>query len=176
MTKRSRLIPLALPVVTLALFAGCSPNPNTAVQMGDRTVSEVAITNSAKGCSQVLDEMGLSSQFTDGDVRRNVVSWQASGLIADELASQYGVSIKDSDKRVALASLQNGPQFAKNETCGEALDGRLKLLALAQEEGADKVAHDAAAEDIVVNPRYGSWNGSQQLVNGTGSMSLPSGS
>lgn len=173
MTKRSLLVRLALPVAVLGVLAGCSPNPGVAVELDGVRVSESTVGGYAKGCTQVLDEMGLSSRFTDGDVRRNVVSWTASGLIADQLATRYGVTIKDSDKREALASLQNGPQFAENSVCGEALDGRLKLLALALEHDSAQVSKDAAAAPVVVNPRYGTWSGTDQLVNGTGSLSSP---
>lgn len=173
MKKRSLPIRLALPVAVLGALAGCSPNPGTAVELGGARVSESTVGSYAQGCTQVLDAMGLATRFTDGDVRRNVVSWSASGLIADQLATRYGITIKDSDKREVLASLQNGPEFAENPVCGEALDGRLKLLALALEHDSAQVSRDAAAAPVVVNPRYGTWNGTDQLVTGTGSLSSP---
>lgn len=173
MTKRSLLIRLALPAAVLGVLTGCSPNPSTAVELGGVRMSESTVGSYTKGCMQVLDTMGVASRFTEGDVRRNVVSWSASGLIADQLAESYGITIKDSDKRQVLASLQNGPEFAANQVCGEALDGRLKLLALALEHDSAQVSRDAAAAPVVVNPRYGTWSGTDQLVTGTGSLSSP---
>ncbi|SER72067.1 hypothetical protein SAMN05443377_10769 [Propionibacterium cyclohexanicum] len=173
MMHRSLLVRLGLPLAAMGTLASCAPNPGVAAELGGVRVSESAVDAYSRGCVEVLDEMGIAGNVTDGDVRRNVVSWAASGLIADQLAARYGVTIEDADKRAALASLQDGAQFAQNPECGRALDGRVRLLALAMRHDVGEVSRDAAAAPVIVNPRYGTWNGAEQIVSGTGSLSSP---
>ncbi|CEI46564.1 Hypothetical protein PFCIRM513_04265 [Propionibacterium freudenreichii] len=171
MSKRSLLVRIGVPAAALAMFAGCSPSPATAIELDGARVSESTITRYADGCSKMLDAGGGAGQYTPGDIRRVVVSYVGEGMIADQLAREYGVTLSDSDMDQAKQAPGNARGLLADNDCAQAVDGQLRLTALVLSAKGKNVQKDAASLAPVVNPRYGAWSPTDFAVAGTGSLS-----
>lgn len=171
MSKRSLLVKIGVPAAALAMFAGCSPSPATAIELNGHKVSESTVTRYAKGCTKLLGPASAANQYTDGDVRRVVVSYVGEGMIADQLARDYSVTVSDSDLSQAKQALGSSAGLLADADCAEAVNGQLKLTALVLAAKDKNVQKDAAGLAPVVNPRYGAWSPNDFAVAGTGSLS-----
>ncbi len=171
MSKRSLLAKVGAPVAVLALFAGCSPSPATAIELDGVKVSESTIGDYAEGCRTIMRSAD-GTPSTEGDARRLTVSMVGNGMIADKLVAQYGVAAPTSDQLAeAQARMTNLKPAFDQSSCNQAAQGAVKLMALALSQADRPVLRDAEAISPVVNPRYGTWNPELLTVDGTGSLS-----
>lgn len=171
----SRRIPLlarlGLPAIALALVTGCAPSASTAMVIDDVRVSENHLDALAEGCEEALDMAGLSGQYPDGEVRRNVASWVAQGLMADALIERANITVSDNELQEARAGLRNSELFTTTANCTDAFMGIVKLTAYVSVEGEATALAQAADVEVEINPKYGTWDTDELTIEGTGSLS-----
>lgn len=165
--KLTRLVPL---VTAAALFAGCSPMPSTAAQVGDVRISEAQLERAAEGCESV----GLGR---DRVGRKALLMSEILGAVTEELAAGYGHTVTDEEAQAVLReTAADSPVLGNAECTRVAANGtKLQILVTKLGEQADiaVLQKQFEAVDVQLNPRYGQWDPTGAGVTGTGSLSVP---
>jgi hypothetical protein len=159
---------VVLPVVGLALLAGCAPTGGTAAIVNGVAIPDSRIVQATEGCASVLREFGV----TEGQMRLQVVRW----AVIDEVASQFVATsdLKPTDAEIlAEARAEGAEAFLADARCGQLTSGvlRYNLLAAALAESGEEWPQTFRAPDIEINPRYGVWDPSSLTLVNTGSLS-----
>lgn len=163
-----RVVPL---VAAAALFAGCSPMPSTAAQVGDTRISESQVDGVVAGCESV----GIGPNQVD---RNTLVMSEILGAVAEEIAADLGHSVTDEEALAVLRQTSGDSPVLRDPECARiaAAGSKLQILVSKLGEDADMAVLQQMFEDVDVelNPRYGRWDPAGDGVTGTGSMSVPS--
>ncbi|MHA6511034.1 hypothetical protein [Tessaracoccus sp. Z1128] len=166
--KLMRLVPL---VAAAALFAGCSPMPSTAAQVGDVRITEAQLDRDVAGCESV----GIGSDQVE---RSALLMSEILGAIADRIATDADVTVTDEEALAVLRENAAESPALGNDECARvaANSAKLQLLVTKLGESADIAAlqQQFEAVEVNLNPRYGQWDPAGAGVTGTGSMSVPS--
>ena len=167
--KLMRVVPL---VAAAALFAGCSPMPSTAVQVGDVRISEAQVDRVVAGC----EAAGIGPDQVD---RRTLVMSEILGAVAVEIATELGQTVTDEEALAVLRETAGDSPALNDPECARiaASGSKLQILVAKLGEDADIAQLQEMFEgvDVKLNPRYGQWDPAGEGVTGTGSMSvLPS--
>lgn len=164
-----RVVPL---VAAAALFAGCSPMPSTAVQVGDTRVTEAQVDRVVVGCESV----GIGPDQVD---RRTLVMSEILGAVAVEIATELDQTVTDEEALAVLRETAGESPALNDPECARiaAAGSKLQILVTKLGDDADIAMLQEMFEAVPVdlNPRYGQWDPAGEGVTGTGSMSvLPS--
>ncbi|MBB1511879.1 hypothetical protein H5398_00345 [Tessaracoccus sp. MC1679] len=163
-----RVVPL---VAAAALFAGCSPMPSTAVQVGDTRISEAQVDGVVASCESV----GIGPDQVD---RRTLVMSEILGAVAVEIAADLDQTVTDEEALAVLRETAGESPALNDPECARiaAAGSKLQILVAKLGEDADIAVLQQMFEDVDVdlNPRYGQWDPAGEGVTGTGSMSVPS--
>lgn len=166
--KRMRGALIAAALAGAVLTAGCSDQaPSTAAIVGTTTITEASLTQTTSAVETLI---GQSS----GAVRMSVLQYTMWGALADQISAAKGITISDADRDDAVTGLQLDELAANQPTRELALDAADFAALASQMSEADFLA-EVAKTDVVLNPRYGSWDPTQVTVTGltgeTGSLS-----
>lgn len=161
--KLARLA-LLVPAVAALGLAACSPAPTTAAQVGGVTISEAALTETVDGCN----ELGANA------TRPGMLTPLVIGEAARQFADAEGVDL-GSLEQVMASDPQIAP-YLQNEGCSRVGEAQALLSVLYAELGQQPVVDGILAADVTVNPRYGDWDTTRGVIEGSGSISVPAGS
>lgn len=158
--KITRLVPAA--VAAVALLAGCSPTPGTALIVEGTRYTERQIDEMVAGCAEALEVP------VDQIRRAGVVGTLALGGVFDT----FDAEITDEQIKEAAAQMGSQQLFAVESCRPLALaDTKIQMLGSLDQQA---VMAGAAELDVQLNPRYGQWTPeSPNLIDPSGSLSVP---
>lgn len=155
--------------LTLTL-AGCSgASASDAVVIDERAISIAEV-------ERVADAVTQSVRGEDATLRDEqlVVAAMVTQALAVDAAERAGQPITPADRDAALASIPGGTAIAEDPEARPYALAVGDVVHAQQSIGMEAVAAQQVHTDIVVNPRYGTWDTSQMsLVGGNGSLSVP---
>ncbi|MDO5675980.1 MAG: hypothetical protein Q4G35_00565 [Propionibacteriaceae bacterium] len=160
--KLTRLVPAA--VAAVALLAGCSPTPGTALVVDGTHYTEGQVSEIVDGCAEALD-------ITPDQIRRSgVVGTLLLGKLFDSLVTDTS----EADIQ-AMAEQFQAEQLFDVEACKPLALANIKTQLLGTVGNDDVILEAASALDVQLNPRYGKWDpASGTLLYPSGSLSEPS--
>lgn len=182
----------ALAVVAVVPLAACNAEMvGSAAVVGDHRISVEELHQQVEDMAENIEASGAQAPDMT-QLQTGVLDRQVRGLLLQAEAEEVGVEVTpaqlDQQYQQQVQS-QGGSQeeidtlLAQNgfdqESFKSALHDDMLAQALIQESGGDAQAltesltERAAAMDVQINPRFGSWEGIQ-LAQGTGSISQPS--
>lgn len=161
--KLARLA-LLVPAVAALGLAACSPAPTTAAEVGGVVITEAALTETVDGCT----ELGANA------TRTGMLTPLVIGEAARQLAADEGVDLGGLDQ-IMTSDPQIAPYLA-NEGCSRVGEAQALLSLLYSELDQAAVVESILGADVTVNPRYGDWNDTNGVIEGSGSISVPAGS
>lgn len=161
--KLARLALLVPAVAALGLGA-CSPAPTTAAEVGGVTISEADLTETVEGCI----ELGANA------TRTGMLTPLVIGEAARQLANEERIDLGALDQIIA-SDPQIAPYMA-NEGCARVGEAQALLSLLYSEMDQNVVVDSILSADVTVNPRYGDWDRTRGVIEGSGSLSVPAGS
>lgn len=172
MSLRARtFVKLIAPAAALALVAGCSTSPTTALSVNQTSVSESTVLDTTKSC---LTGLGIPLEFA-GANKVPTINNMLRGVMADQIAKDEGVQITDSQaEQLAQQSLPAEAQGQLNSPeCKQMTLGAARFSLLIQQLGQETMMAAVRRLDVVVNPKYGAYDPEQgQIVqDSTGSLS-----
>lgn len=155
---------IALVVAGMLVLSGCSgQNPNHAA-----TVDGVVIpVSEAEAMFEVLKPY-LQSPST-----ATALSVLVTSRVGAQVAARQGLEFSAEERETTAASVLPAELAADPNAAGFAADYVTTAL-VSQQLGQEAFLQAASEIDVVVNPRFGSWDPSQvAVVPGTGSLSTP---
>lgn len=164
MQKAVRFIAAGTLAAALAL-TGCAANPSSVAVVDGTMITERQVSEANAVVASVI---GADERQTRKKVALDLIMGTAAGKVAE----RNGVSITDSDRAALIASDQQATQVAQEPAGLEWATAAATSILLFQDLGEEKVRNELGSMDIVVNPRYGSWDSEVLgLTEGTGSLS-----
>ena len=158
--KLTRLVPAA--VAAVALLAGCSPTPGTALIVDGNRYTEGQVDQIVDGCAEALE-------ITSDQIRRSGV---VGTLLLGELFDSFEADVSDEDLEAAAGQMGSQQLFDVDDCRPLALaNTKVQMLG-----GLDPqmIQDGAQGLDVQLNPRYGKWApDTPQLLDGSGSLSVP---
>lgn len=156
--KLTRLVPA---VAAIALLAGCSPTPGTALIVEGTRYTESQIDEIVDGCAEALE-------ITSDQIRRPGV---VGTLLLGGLFDSFGAEIADADLEAAGA--EGSEQLFAVESCRPLALANTKTQLLSNLD-QQMLMDGAQTLDVQLNPRYGRWQpASESLLDPSGSLSVP---
>lgn len=156
--KLARLAPLVVVVL-----AACSPSPTTAAQVGDATISTETLTNVLESCPTV------GQQEVTAPLAMNELVRMAAFR---EIADVTGTELDEDEMRSMLMQDENyGPFLAEQPGCADLLIPGFTGLALSEQGDVEELNEALEGLEITVNPRYGTWQDEEFMIEGSGSLS-----
>ncbi len=162
----------ALPLIGVAMLAGCSATGGTAAVVNDVVIPDSRVSSFAEGCSAVLQGSPQLAQ-SPNQLRPQMVKWAVLDEMSRQQAETMGDAPSDDQLRDYVEQAGLGVLLT-DERCSEATLGVARHDMIALNLG-DKMASYFGAFDVELNPRYGEWNATDLQAGGSGSLSsLPS--
>lgn len=166
---RTRGALIAAALAGAVLMSGCAGQvPSTAAIVGGTTITESSLSQTTSAVEDLIGEPAT------GTVRLSVLQYKVWGVLADRISEAKGITISDSDRQEAVTGLQL-TELADNAPTRDLAMDAADLAALASQMTETDFLAAVAQTDVVLNPRYGSWDASQVTVTGltgeTGSLS-----
>jgi len=189
-----RLAAAALALVLAVVIGGCANNGNTAVRVGDKTFSMDELDTLT---NEYLDETG--QQGVDSSelalMRQKIAAQVLVGEIMELAAAKLGVTVSTRQVEQTSEQLRNSEEFRQGMLTTVVPESRLDELvrwslqrqAVGEElvqanpeaGGGDPVTAAADYQNVItqeygvyVNPRLGTWSGTQ-LIAGGGQLVAP---
>jgi hypothetical protein len=162
------LIAAALAAVVVLLTSGCVGGaPSTVAYVGDDRITQNQLAAALAGVQQTLEE----GQQVSAEAIVNVL---VHGRIAEQIATQHGVSVTDAQRDELLAGSNLAPLLevpAAKQVAYDVADQQL----VAQAVGSEAYLKDVQAISVELNPRFGVLDpASKTIVEGqSSSLSLP---
>lgn len=159
--KLTRLVPAA--VAAVALLAGCSPTPGTALVMDGTRYTEAQLDEIVDGCAEAL-------AITPDQIRRaGVVGTLVLGGVFDSI----GADVAEADLETAADQMGSGQLFSV-DSCRPLALANTKVQMLSSIQDQEAVMEAAGKMDVQLNPRYGKWAPhTGTLLEPSGSLSVP---
>ncbi len=165
--KLTRLVPV---VAAAALFAGCSPMPGTAAQIGDTRITESQLDEVTAACESV----GLTTEQVP---RTSLLMAEILGAVAEEMAAANDIEITDEEAVDLLRSTSPDSPTLADPECARVASQSAKLQLIVTKSGEDAdvnaLQEQFEAVEVQLNPRYGTWDPAGSGISGTGSLSVP---
>ncbi|MEL4359402.1 MULTISPECIES: hypothetical protein [unclassified Luteococcus] len=157
---------VAVPLMALALFAGCgTPTGSTAFQVDGQTTRISQVEDSAKGCAGIIQQDATM-------IKPQVANMLLMKELARGAAQATRVEITPAMRAEALKQLQGEPLLA-NPECAAAVNGFADYAALAQKLGKEKLSTAIKGLDVQVNPVFGTWDRDKgAFASSSGSLSM----
>ncbi len=161
MRRPRSIAALAALALTGGMLTGCSTSPTTAATVDGTTITRAQLDQSYSGANQVL---GDSNQLSKAEVLTVMIQ----GVVAQDVAQRVGYTITDGDRDAKLSAAALAVPTARPFVYDVA-DTNL----VAARVGEASLTGSIKAADVVVNPRYGTWqpNTSVSVTAGNGSLS-----
>lgn len=144
-----------------AVLTGCTESPTNAATVNGTTITRAQLQHSLSGANQVL---GDSNQLSSAQVLTVLIQ----GEVAQGLAQQRGLRITDTERNAKLSAAALSVPAARDFVYDVA-DANI----VAAQVGEAQLTATIKSADVVINPRYGTWQPSSSVavVAGTGSLS-----
>ncbi|MGB7961808.1 MAG: hypothetical protein WCF12_02445 [Propionicimonas sp.] len=168
MLKAARAI-IAM-VVGLLVLSGCAAaNPTTAA-----SVNGVVITDAhVEAIAQALAEFNQEANGAGG-YRLSSAGVLISNELGRQVAAQKGVVIADADRQAVIASQQELAAMAQIPALTQLIHDYAAYYLTRTKVGETDYFAAVAGFDVVVNPRFGTWNQTLGTLTGeSGSLSSP---
>lgn len=163
-----------LPLLGLALLAGCSPTGGTAAFVNDVAVPDSRVSEFAEGCSAVLMDDESQLARTPNQLRSAMVQWAVLGEMSRQQLASMGIEPTDEQLRNYL--IRNGiGGMLDDPRCAEAALGLARHNVLVLSLGSNSGTYFDAYQ-VELNPRYGAWDPVTLVIVGSGSLSQVAGS
>lgn len=164
-----------LPLLGVALLAGCTPAASTAAIVNDVAIPDSQISHYANACATAAERTGAAEADlpTANDLRRGLVSWAILGEMSRQYVEANGGGPSDREIAEFVAQQPDMGWMVLDEGCAEVVQSVARHALIAYELGFD--VDDYLGEDnytVQVNPRYGQWDYQELRLQGTGSLSL----
>ncbi|MSS45206.1 hypothetical protein FYJ43_03900 [Cutibacterium sp. WCA-380-WT-3A] len=168
----SRPIPIRMVAVAVTGFlgiaglSGCASSPNTAATVGNTTVTMDSVDDAVEHCSKFINP---SSEITP---RQVIASTVIRGAVAQEVLNKRGVKLSNAERDQIIT--KNGmAALTSDQVCHTMARDFAGLVYLVNLEGAKQASADLVAVDVKTNPRLGSWDTTNMVVQGSSSLSQP---
>lgn len=162
-------IAAALAALLVLLAAGCAiaGSPGTVAYVGDQQITQQQLDAALDGVQSTLEEGQQVSPEA-------VVNVMIQGRIADQIATQRGLTVTDAQRDAVLKQSNLAPMLEQPEAKQVAYDIANPQL-VAQEVGTQNYLQDLQAMRVELNPRFGVLDpASKTIVEGqSSSLSLP---
>jgi len=168
MLKAARTI-IAL-VVGLLMLGGCAAgNPGTAATVNGSVITDAQVAATATALAEFNQEANGAGGYRLSS---------AGVLIANELgrqvAAEKGVVVSDTDRQAVIASQATLAAMAKIPALTSLINDFANYTLTRTKVGETDFAATVAGFDVVVNPRFGTWNQTLGTLTGeSGSLSEP---
>ncbi|GAA2181318.1 hypothetical protein GCM10009785_15730 [Brooklawnia cerclae] len=160
----------AVPLVGVVLLSGCTPSGGTAAVVNGVSIPDSLVTEYAEGCSAALAAEPQATSQSANDLRAGMVSWAVVGEMAKQEAIRTGNDFSDETLTSYIDSA--GRSYLMSDSrCSQALLDVARHDLLVQSMGTADVSEYLESQDIVLNPRYGTWDWNQLGPSGSGSLS-----
>ncbi len=155
---------IALVIAGMLVLSGCSgQNPNYAATVDGAVIP----VSEADALFTVLEP------YLQNPSPASAVSVLVTSRVGAQIAVRQGLEFTSDEREMAAASVLPPDLAADPNAAGFATDYVTTAL-VSQQLGQEGFIQAAAEVDVVVNPRFGSWDPSQvAVVPGTGSLSSP---
>ncbi|EFS93058.1 hypothetical protein [Cutibacterium modestum] len=166
MTMRRRLGAAAVAVALVSVASGCASSPSTAATVGNTTVTMKSVDDAVEHCSKFINP---SSEITP---RQIISSTVIRGAAAQEVLDKRGAKLSDAERDHIVA--RNGmTALTSDQVCHTMVRNFAGLLHLLDVEGEKQAKADLSAVGVKVNPRLGSWDAGNLVVQDSSSLSQP---
>ena len=202
MGMKPRLAKLAAMVaVGLMALSGCAVNdPNVAATVNGTVLTERQVTVLAEALSnanlaqweatqeqsqpaasrtpeqQAAYEASLAKQrieLAPGKYRVTVVAVSIQSELAREVAKAKNITVTDAQRQQVISASTGLAAMAADPATKDFIEGYANAYTVFNStDGLAAGQQAAAAADVSVNPRYGTWTPSQIGLSGTGSLSV----
>ncbi|MBA8794579.1 hypothetical protein FHX74_002198 [Friedmanniella endophytica] len=161
-TGRRRWSVVSALLVAGVLVSGCTESPDAAAVVDGSKISRSTLEQSVTAAGEVLAGSGNTLS------RDQVLTVLIQGEIAEHVAQQQGITITDADRDAELSEQALSVPAARDFVYDVA-DTSIMTKRLGEQQFAKLIA----GSDVVVNPRYGSWQPGQSVtvIAGNGSLS-----
>jgi len=170
MTARKRLIALVVAAGALVACTGCAERSSMAFSVDGTVVTENQVDQVAQSCMTSYNSAG-GSQVTLSDMREQSIQWQLDGAIGVAAAKRLGISFSQDDRTQFLNQTADGPALMRDPLCQQAMYDFATVVLLSYQAGSAQFTSTLATLDIVVNPRFGTFDPTSVSLVGTGSLS-----
>ena len=166
MTMRRRLGAAAVAVALVSVASGCASSPSNAATVGNTTVTMKSVDDAVEHCSKFINP---SSELTP---RQIIASTVIRGAVAQEVLDKHGAKLSDTERDQIVA--RNGmTALTSDRVCHTMARSFAGLFHLFDLEGEKQAKADLSAVDVKANPRLGSWDANNLVVQGSSSLSQP---
>lgn len=165
--KTVRVACAGLVMALSGALAGCSGNlPSEAAIVGDASISHDDVERNVAGLAEAfeLDASRINAQ--------NVVGAMITGLQADQIARDNGITITNGERDASLSADETGAQLLKIPDAKSLAYDLADAQIVAQQIGGEKFLEQARGIEVRLNPRYGTFQ-QGQMTGQTGSLSDP---
>lgn len=164
MTMRRRLGAAAVAVALVSVASGCASSPSNAATVGNTTVTMKSVDDAVEHCSKFINP---SSELTP---RQIIASTVIRGAVAQEILDKRGAKLSDAERDQIVA--RNGmAALDSDQVCHTMVRSFAGVFHLFDLEGDRQAKADLSAVDVKANPRLGSWDANNLVVQGSSSLS-----
>jgi hypothetical protein len=164
-------------VAMLAFFTGCYGNdPNVAVVVGDKTITEADLVVYTDAINIALEEAQNTTKFSKESTLSNGIIGALTLQAPDQSALRALVSqtaLDEFARQPVFVALAAQPKL--EPIMSELLASQLVISVVQYGDQEALAALQAAAAEVPVklNPRYGTWKPQELSFSGNGSLSIP---
>jgi len=168
MKRKGRVLAALLAVASVLAFTGCSVRAQTAFTIDGNVTTISQVNDTINGCAAAYGN--TPADWPAQTIADAMIVVQLSRTIAQEQKTQT------SDADLTLM-IQNGqipglsPEILNDPTCADLGVGMGLQALLVFQMGSDQFLAAVQNHSVVVNPRFGAWDPSTLMLNGTGSLS-----
>lgn len=164
MRKSLRIAAAGAAVALMASLSACSQAPSNAAVVDGVRITQDEVATNTRG---VAEAFGLTEDRID---KRVVVGAMISGVQADKLAQQNGITITDAERDASLSQDQTGAALIAHPVAKTIAYDLADAQIVAQKIGEQKFVDESKAMTVKLNPIYGTWQDGQ-MTGQSGSLS-----
>ncbi|MDQ7992980.1 MAG: hypothetical protein AAGC63_13040 [Propionicimonas sp.] len=160
---------MALVVAMLALSGCAGKNPTHAADVNGVVITEAQVDGIAQGLANVA-----GTPQVPGENRKTAASVLIRNEVGRQIGQQQGIAISDADRQAALDSSPTVAKMAGDPLLSSFIDDYLTSELVRIQLGDEAFAAASEQIPVLLNPRYGTWNASQGMLDDvSGSLSSP---
>jgi len=170
MKRSARVLAVTLTAASLLAFSGCSVRAQTAFSVNGTVTTMTQLNDTVNGCATAFGE--APSDLSASAVANAMVMAQISRDIAQQQNTQ--TSEADLASMIQTGQIQGlTPSMVNDPNCGSLAVGMALQMLLMYQMGTNQFLAAAQSYNVVINPRFGTWNTSNLTLTGSGSLSQP---
>ncbi len=167
MVKAARA--LLVMVFGALLLSGCGvQNPTTAASVNSVVITDAQVQSVAAGLA------AASEGATAGDNRLGSASLLISNEVARQVGVASGIAVTPEERKTLLDANESLSAMVAMPALTQLVNDYVDAYVIKTTLGDTAFATASAAVEVVVNPRFGTWNAAEGTLNGdSGSLSSP---